>query len=176
MLTADRSAGYTFIGLLLVVAMMGAALALAGTVWYTVARREKEAELLFVGDQFRMAIKGFYDRSPGTVKRYPKSLQELLQDPRFPTTVRHLRRIYRDPVTGEADWGIVSSPDDGIMGVYSLSPKKPLKTGGFPLAYEGFAGKESYREWQFVHGPEQAVGPAPTPGSRTPPSPDPDKP
>jgi type II secretory pathway pseudopilin PulG len=48
--------GFTYVGLLLAVALAGVALAAAGMLWSTTAKRDKEAELLFVGDQFRRAI------------------------------------------------------------------------------------------------------------------------
>jgi type II secretory pathway pseudopilin PulG len=163
--------GFTLLALLFLIAVLGAQLALLGTLWSTAVKREKEAELLFVGDQFRLAIQSFYLRSPGQ-KRYPRSLEELLHDPRFPQTVRHLRRIYRDPVTGKAEWGLVQSPDGGVMGVHSLSPDKPMKTGNFPLAYEDFTGKQSYQEWVFLYGETGATqataGPPASPQSPVP--------
>ena len=42
--------------LLAVVAIMGFVLATAGEVWHMALKREKEQELLFVGDQFRRAF------------------------------------------------------------------------------------------------------------------------
>ena len=79
-------------------------------------QREKERELLFIGNQFRQAIERYYERSPGELKKYPASLEELLKDNRFVTTQRHLRRIYRDPMTGNTEWGMVNAPEGGIMG------------------------------------------------------------
>jgi len=131
---------------------MGIALAGTGTVWHTEVRREKERELLFVGDQFRRAIAQYYERSPGGDKRFPRSLDDLLLDKRYPATQRYLRRVYPDPITGKA-WGFVKGPEDRIVGVYSLSQDAPLKRAGFPTNYEEFEGKEHYREWRFVYSP-----------------------
>ena len=58
--------------------------------------------------------------------------------------LRHLRRLYRDPLTGSADWGVVKGPDGGVIGVYSQAPGKPLKQDGFPPAW-GFRGQEPLR-------------------------------
>jgi len=145
-------AGFTYIGLLIFIALMGIALAGTGMIWHTQVRREKERDLLFVGDQFRRAIGQYYERSPGGDKRFPKSLDDLLLDKRYPATQRYLRRVYPDPITGMA-WGFVKGPEDRIVGVYSLSEGAPLKRAGFPADYEDFEGRERYREWRFVYAP-----------------------
>ncbi len=147
------STGFTYIGLLIFIALMGIALAGIGMVWHTQVRREKERELLFVGDQFRRAIGQYYERSPGGDKRFPQSLDELLLDKRYPATQRYLRRVYPDPITGKAEWGFVRGPGDRIVGVYSLSEDAPFKRAGFPTNYQDLEGKEHYREWRFVYAP-----------------------
>jgi len=143
------TSGFTYIGLLIFIALMGIGLALAGQVWHTAMQREKEKELLFVGDQFRTAIIKYYEGSPGGVKKFPKSLEELLDDRRYPATKRHLRKIFRDPMTGEAQWGLVESPAGGIMGVYSLSKGEPRKIAGFLVRDEAFTDATSYADWKF---------------------------
>ena len=121
----------------------------------TAARRDKEAELLFAGDQFARAIA----RYRASRARIPAStlslLENLLADNRFPNVRRHLRRIYRDPMTGSTEWGLVRGPNGGIIGVYSTSTAPPLKTANFPKEYAAFAGAPSYRDWVF---PRRAVG------------------
>jgi type II secretory pathway pseudopilin PulG len=154
--------GYTFIWIMFVVAFAGIALAGAGQVWKTEARREKEKELLFVGEQFRLAIGSYYENSPGA-KRYPDSLQKLLLDDRFPTATRHLRKIFHDPMTGIAEWGLISRPGVGITGVHSLSAQKPLKKANFHERYKSFAEADSYREWKFIYLPGEAGGGASQP-------------
>ena len=106
----SRSRGFTYLALLIAVAITAGALAAAGGVYSHVAQREKERELLFVGEQFRYAIALYYWRTPGGAHQYPKSLEALLEDQRWPTTQRYLRKLYRDPLTGSADWGIVEAP------------------------------------------------------------------
>jgi type II secretory pathway pseudopilin PulG len=153
-LRPSRQGGFTYLALLFSVALSGAALAAVGTWWSHERQREKEAELLDIGNQFRRAIANYYERSPGTVKRYPRKLEELVFDTRYLTIQRHLRRVYRDPVTGEAKWGIVTAPDGGIMGVHSLSEMKPIKTAGFGVHNADLADKSRYSEWRFVYYPE----------------------
>ena len=141
-----RSRGFTYLGVLYLVALMGVLLAVAGQAWHTQAMREREVELLFVGDQYKKAIVRFHAAGG----RYPRELADLLKDPRQPDTRRYLRKLYPDPVTGKNEWGFLKSADGGIAGVHSLSQDKPFKTAGFRLEYAGFEGKEKYSEWQFA--------------------------
>lgn len=165
----SRSAqrGFTYLGLLFLIAVMGLALAATGTVASIDRQREKEKDLLFVGGQFRQAISRYYERSPGGLKQYPPNLEALLQDSRYPGTRRYLRKVYADPMTGKADWGLVEGPGGTLMGVYSLSNTKPLKVGNFNEVDHAFEGKPSYAEWKFVYIPPQVGGAAEFPRSLT---------
>lgn len=158
-----RERGFTYVTVLFLVAMMAGGLALAGEVWHTSAMREKEADLLHIGNEYRKAIERYYVSGP---KQYPKSLADLVKDPRQPGTVRHLRRLYRDPITSKDEWGLVKSNDGGIAGVYSTSEAAPLKTGGFAVRDASFEGKTKYADWQFVYAPQAA---APAPSAKPPP-------
>jgi type II secretory pathway pseudopilin PulG len=153
MRSVARSAGFTYIWLLVAIAVMAAGLAAIGEVASTAAKREKEAELLFVGDQFARAIAEYHASSPGA-PQYPQKLEDLLADNRYPNARRYLRRVYRDPITGRADWGLVRGPGGGIVAVHSQSMERPLKTANFPQGYESFAGATVYSAWRF--GPASA--------------------
>jgi type II secretory pathway pseudopilin PulG len=142
--------GFTYIGLLIMVALIGIALAATAQLLSTWMRRDREVQLLFVGDEFRKAISSYYLRTPGANKKFPKSMQELLSDSRFPNTVRHLRKIYVDPLTGKAEWGVVRQADGGITAVHSLSQGAPLKRAGFERKDESFAGADKYSQWLFT--------------------------
>jgi type II secretory pathway pseudopilin PulG len=157
-----RQNGFTYLGLLIIVMIMGAGLAATGTLFSHDAQREKERELLFVGHEFRNAIESYYRRSPGAAA-YPKTLEDLVEDNRFPTPQHHLRRIYADPMTGQPDWALVEAPGGGIMGVHSRSEAAPVKTGNFDAADGDFADAQRYADWQFVHKPPEppAGGAAP---------------
>lgn len=143
--------GFTYIGLLIVVALIGVGLAAAGQVSHTSLQREKERELLFVGNEFKKAITQYYDGTPEVEKRFPKSLDDLLLDRRYPVVRRYLRRIYADPMTGSPEWGYVKGPGDTIMGVYSLSVQAPYKTANFPGEYMHFEKAKSYADWRFAY-------------------------
>ena len=155
--TPRRVAGFTYIGLLFLVAMMGLALTQAAAMWQTVQQREKEKELLFVGDQFRRAFARYYAAGGG----YPRQLDDLVKDPRFPGMRRFLRKIYRDPITGSSEWGLVKQPGGLIGGVYSLSEAEPIKKAEFGLADQSFEGKMKYSEWVFMpkYGPATGANP-----------------
>lgn len=155
-----RARGFTYLTLLFVIAILGVGLALVGELWHTTAQREKEAELLFVGNQYRNAIERYYLNGP---RQYPRELAYLLKDPRKPGTERYLRRLYADPISGKREWGIVKAPDGGILGVHSLSDDVPLKSANFRAPDSAFDGKMKYSDWTFAFTPalQGAIKPAP---------------
>jgi type II secretory pathway pseudopilin PulG len=154
-MTRSGQAGFTYLWLLFAVAGMGLLLAAAAEVWDTAARREKEAELLFIGDQFARAIAAYHAHSPGAAKQYPEKLEDLLEDKRLQAQPRHLRKIFRDPMTNSAEWGLVKA-GGRIVGVHSRSAGKPIRTR-FIGRFAALSGAASYAEWVF--GGEQAVLP-----------------
>lgn len=168
MRTGSRARGFSLIGLLFVVAGLGVGMAALGTLWHTAAQREKERELLFVGDQYARAIESFWSipLPVGTPRRLPKHVGELLTDPRFPNTVRHLRRAWPDPMTG-GDWVLLRDGDGGITGVASASEREPFKRANFPLRYAGFESAQRYRDWEFSFDAEKAAAPQ-APGASVP--------
>lgn len=150
-----RQRGLAYVGVLVMVGVVGIGLLQAASVWQKVRQREREVELLFVGDQIRQAIESYYKASPGGM--YPKSLADLVEDTRSAKTRHHLRKSYRDPLGG-ATWGVVKTPDERIMGVYSQAPGMPLRQAEFAPPYESFAGKQSYRDWVFLYRPQRSGG------------------
>jgi type II secretory pathway pseudopilin PulG len=157
------SGGFTYIGVLLLVALMGISVSVASEAWYMAQKRSKEEELLFVGDQFRRAFAMYNANGAG----FPHRLEDLLKDPRFPETRRYLRKVYRDPITGLAEWGLVKSTGDTIIGVYSLSADQPLKKTEFRPIDQSFEGKTKYAEWVFYARTGQAAGAIPQDSSAT---------
>lgn len=145
--------GFTYISLLAILAIMAITFDTVGEVWHMALKREKERELLFVGNQFRRAIQLYYLHTPGHGLRYPESLEDLMKDPRYPSTQRYLRKIYSDPVRGSTDWGLVKGPAGEILGVYSQSEEEPIKKGNFSLADKNFEGQTKYKDWVFMYKP-----------------------
>ncbi|NLR75751.1 type II secretion system protein [Leeia aquatica] len=129
---APQQRGFTYLLLLLSVALIGTLLATTGRYWAFQQQRSKELELLRAGLAIRQAIQRYYESSPGSVKRYPARLEDLLEDRRFLAIRRHLRRIPVDPFTGQADWVLLTAPEGGIQGVHSLSDQESIKQAEFP--------------------------------------------
>jgi len=151
----NQQLGFILIGLLVLIMIAGLVLATAGVKWNEARKREREQELLKVGDTIRKAIGNYYNQTPGVVKQYPPNLEALLKDDRYPVPRRYLRKIYADPITQVPDWGILQAPSGGVLGVYSKSPLKPFKTKNFRPTYRYFENQRSYGEWFFAYVPER---------------------
>lgn len=150
---ASRHAGFSYIGVMILLALMALLSATAVQYGAVVQRREAEAELLAVGLEFKRAVKGYFENTPaGMPATAPRSLDDLLRDKRYPGVKRYLRRVYRDPLTGKDDWGLIRSPDGGILGVYSKAEGEPIRRDNFPDEFFHFKNKKRYRDWVFVYG------------------------
>lgn len=140
--------GYTYIGLLVSVVILGLMLTIVARVWSTTEQRERETQLLWIGHAYRMAISSYFSMG----HQYPLTLQVLLTDDRFPVPKHHLRQLYADPMTGKADWTLVMNPSgQGIMGVASSSKATPIKRKGFELIDAVFEDTDCYCTWQFIY-------------------------
>ena len=102
--------GFSYLAVLFLVALTGAGLAGLGQAWRTAAQRERERELEFRGGEIARAIASYQRASTVEPAPYPTRLQDLLEDDRGPHIRHHLRRLYADPFTGQADWVLVPDP------------------------------------------------------------------
>lgn len=152
----QTNAGFSYIGVLLAVAIVSIATTAANRYWSTLLQRERETELLYRGNQIRAAIRSYYTHPPaGQRQEYPRAREDLLQDPRFPQTRRHLRQWYPDPMTGSDQWILIRDAGGRIKGVHSAHPGQPLKRSGFPAAYRSFETAAAYTDWKFVFVPRK---------------------
>ena len=143
-----RQRGVTYFWALLMVLFITLGL---GKLLENVARsnqRAREAELLYTGNLYRNAIRQYWQSTPIGAKPYPEKLDDLLRDPRYPVIRRYLRRLYPDPITGQAFMPI-PAPDGGVMGVHGVSLREPIKLAGFNPDQTAFAAAQSYQQWEF---------------------------
>lgn len=163
--------GYAYVYLLVTIALLGWATADTMALGATLARRDAERQLLAIGYEYQAALRSYagvaQHITTGVQAHGPQALDELLRDPRAPGVRRHLRRIYADPLTGKADWGLVRNPQGQIVGVYSQAGGVPIQRAGFePITWAGFENADSYGQWVFGL-PGVVPGTAPSSLSRT---------
>ena len=148
---ARNEAGFTYVGLVFFVAILGLVGAATLKVDTLLRRAAAEQDLLEIGAEFSEALRSYAAATPRGYPTAPPTLQELLKDPRFPGTRRHLRKIFVDPITGKDEWGIVYQGDKiGVLAVYSLSQAQPLKVANFDARFLNFENKEHLSEWKFT--------------------------
>jgi type II secretory pathway pseudopilin PulG len=151
-----NSSGFSYLGVLILVAVMSISIVGTGRYWSTIVKRELEAELLYRGDRIREAIASYYNNPPGGQnKTYPRKFSDLLKDPRYPGVKRHLRKWYTDPMNQGKDWVYILDASQKLKGVHSAHEGTPLKTGNFPKDYSEFEQAQTYEDWTFVFVPKQ---------------------
>ena len=149
--------GFAYIALLASLAVIMLVLTAASENISQTAKREREKQLLFVGKQFRNAIASYYENAPQGNKQFPKDLDVLVKDNRSIKPMRHLRRIYIDPMTNDALWGLVKNGQQRIVGVYSLSTEQVLITNiDSTLVTRNKKQKHfNYSEFKFIYTPQK---------------------
>lgn len=146
-----RQQGFTYLSLVILLAIMGLVGAAALKVESLLARAAAEQELLEIGAAFSAALDSYAAATPQGKPTQPPTLQDLLKDNRFPTIRRHLRKIFVDPISGKAEWGITYVGDKvGVIGIYSLSQAQPLKLANFDERFQNFENKTHYADWKFT--------------------------
>jgi type II secretory pathway pseudopilin PulG len=112
--------GYAMAALLVGLGIMAVMMTVVMPVWKQTAQREKEAELVFRGEQYARAIELYGRKLPGAL---PPNLDVLI-DQKF------LRKKYKDPITG-GDFDLVSPA------ATPGSQPGAQQPGGFPPAGRG---------------------------------------
>jgi type II secretory pathway pseudopilin PulG len=92
-----RQSGYVLLGITIAIVIMGIFMGLAGPVWQTVMKREREEELLWRGRQYVRAIELYQKKYPGA---YPANLEILVKE-------KFLRKLYPDPMAEDGEWKIL---------------------------------------------------------------------
>ena len=107
--------GYAMAALLVAMSVMAIVMSTALPVFQTVAKREREAELVFRGEQYARAIALFQ-------RKYGNSLPpdvNVLIDQRF------LRKKYKDPITGD-DFQFLGAGSQELAQALSTAPQQAV--------------------------------------------------
>jgi type II secretory pathway pseudopilin PulG len=147
-MTSNSERGYAMAALLVALSVMSIMLATALPVWRTMVQREREAELVFRGEQYVQAIELFSRRTGG----FPPSLN-VLRDGRF------IRKLYKDPIT-DGDFQPVYLGQVGVGGMPAVPGQQPLQPGrGFtPLGAPGQQPSQPGRGFTPFGAPGQQQG------------------
>jgi type II secretory pathway pseudopilin PulG len=137
--------GYALVFALLMVVVLSLGATVAVRHQRQEAQRQREAQLLWVGDQYRAALQSYYALQVQGKSFYPEKLEDLLEDRRMPNTLRHLRQLYPDPITDRFDWEL-ELEGGRIVGLHSPSELMPIRANG-----PGGTSKtiRSYADWHF---------------------------
>ena len=103
--------GALLVGLAAAGILMSAAL----PVWTQAAQREREAELVFRGEQYARAV-ALYQRTYAGA--FPPDVETLIEE-------RYLRRQYRDPMVDHGDFRILHESDAGDLSGGTPATERP---------------------------------------------------
>ena len=144
--------GFTLAELVMVVALVAVLSAMVLPVAKFTVKRRKEAELRLALRQMRTAIDEYKNLSdqgqiPVTIggEGYPESLEDLVEGVELvgqETERKFLRRIPRDPMTGE-DWILISYQDDPDATSWGGENVYDVRTSSEGVALDG----TKYAEW-----------------------------
>ena len=139
------------VALLVAMSIMAVMLGLALPVWQTAIRREREAELVFRGEQYVQAIRLFQRRYAGT---FPPNVDVLVEQ-------RFLRRRYQDPITGGDFQPVYAGAGPTTVGARAAGTLRPATSSGrgaiigvvstsTETSLRLYNGRGHYNEWTFV--------------------------
>lgn len=109
--------GYLMVALLVAMSVMAIMMGMALPAWRTLAQREKEAELIFRGEQYARAIALFQRRYANAT---PPDIDVLVRE-------RFLRKKYKDPITND-DFQVIT-PASNLANVFAPAPGAPTQGG-----------------------------------------------
>jgi type II secretory pathway pseudopilin PulG len=117
----DGERGYAMAALLVALAIMAILMTIAMPVWRHEARREKEAELVFRGEQYARAIALFRHKNQNNPNAWPPSIDFLVQN-------RFLRKKFKDPMTADGEF-VPLSFGSQTPGIPPTTPPPPVGRG-----------------------------------------------
>ncbi|MEY4564332.1 MAG: hypothetical protein RLZZ618_3609 [Pseudomonadota bacterium] len=110
---SHAQAGFTYLWVLMAIAVLGIGLTAVSGVWVSTVQREQREQFEWIGQQYVQAIGSYQQVGAGV---YPRSLEDLLEDRRAGLR-RHLRQAYPNPYSSKVDWEPVRGVDGGVRGV-----------------------------------------------------------
>jgi general secretion pathway protein G len=96
-------------------------------------------------------------RYSGANKMYPRQIEDLLKDPRQPGTMRHLRKLFPDPLTGKP-FVVIKGADGGVQAWRALRRRRRSRSPASACATRPSKARRSIR--MEVH-PHSAARPPP---------------
>lgn len=102
--------GYLMVALLVAMSVMAIMMGMLLPAWRTLAQREKEAELIFRGEQYARAIALFQRRYANAT---PPDIDVLVRE-------RFLRKKYKDPITND-DFQLIT-PTTNLPNIFAPAP------------------------------------------------------
>jgi type II secretory pathway pseudopilin PulG len=115
---ARSARGYAMVALLVALSVMAVLLSAALPVFQTAARRERETELVFRGQQYARAV-GLFQRK--NANALPPDLDVLLDQ-------KYLRKKYKDPITG-GDFQLLGPGSPELAEVLNSAPQPAGQPG-----------------------------------------------
>lgn len=140
--------GFTLVIVLIALGILAAGAAVVVPAWAHDAKRAQQHDFARAGQAYADAIARFRNASPGTVKQWPHSIDDLLIDRRYLAPVRHLRKPYADPINNNLPFVEVRNLQGRLVGVRSGSdaPIVGVATGSSGQALPHV---RRYSEWVF---------------------------
>jgi type II secretory pathway pseudopilin PulG len=136
-----RQRGFILALLLALITVVGILLTKAMPSVVAEVQRDQEEELIFRGEAIRTAMR----RYKAATGNYPTSLEALMK-----VRPRILRKLYKDPMTAEGDWDIVTAVQAGATGDTTGLPIAAIRSRSQKDSYKIYQGKTLYSEWVFA--------------------------
>ncbi|HQP43537.1 MAG TPA: hypothetical protein PLV66_07675 [Thermoanaerobaculales bacterium] len=146
----NAEGGYTLVIVVLVVAIMSIMMAVAVQTVEFQMRREREAELIFRGQQYVEAIR-LYRMKYG---RYPMRMKEIWE-----ANPRVVRKRWKDPMTDSESWGLIFLGQEGRR-IGADNPLGNTPNATRTVTYDGSGLDEGGRDDGTTMGPDgEKIGP-----------------
>jgi len=132
--------GYILVMVLGAMTVMGILLTKAMPSVIAEIQRENEEELIFRGEAIAQGIKTYYKKTGG----YPTSLDTLVK-----AKPPLLRKVYKDPMTKDGEWELVTAVQAGASGDKTMLPIAGVRSRSKQDSFRSYNGKTIYSDWVF---------------------------